>query len=105
MGTSESKDTDKIMFKRIEELGKRVKQEVKVYKLLMNDKRTPKFSKILLGVAVGYFFLPFDIIPDFIPVIGHVDDAIIIPTLVFLALKMIPKELVYECREKAEEKL
>ncbi len=93
--------SDKIMFAKLKLLGKKLKNEIKVYQLLSKDRRTPKSAKILLGLAVGYFFLPFDFIPDFIPVVGHLDDAIIIPALVFLALKMIPKEVVDECRKQA----
>jgi len=89
-----------MMFAKLKVLGKKLKQEIKVYQLLLKDKRTPKSAKLLLGLAVGYFFLPFDLIPDFIPVIGHIDDAIIIPGLVYLALKLIPKELSDECRRK-----
>jgi uncharacterized membrane protein YkvA (DUF1232 family) len=73
-----------------------------VYKLLLKHERTPRIAKILLGSAVGYAMLPFDIIPDFLPVIGHLDDAIIVPGLVILAMKRIPPELVRECREQVE---
>lgn len=90
------------MFAKLKMLGKKLKREIKVYRLLLKDERTPKAAKILLGLAVGYFFLPFDLIPDFIPVIGHLDDAIIVPALVMFALKMIPKEIVDECRQKVE---
>lgn len=55
---------------------------------------------MLLGLAIGYLLLPFDLIPDFIPVIGHLDDVIIVPGLIYLALKMIPNEIILECREK-----
>ncbi len=53
---------------------------------------------MLLGLAVGYTFLPFDIIPDFIPVIGHLDDAIIIPLLLYVALRFVPKQVIDEHR-------
>ncbi|MEO8419277.1 MAG: DUF1232 domain-containing protein [Methylophilaceae bacterium] len=55
---------------------------------------------MLLGLAIGYLLLPFDLIPDFIPVIGHLDDVVIVPGLIYLALKMIPHEIILECREK-----
>jgi uncharacterized membrane protein YkvA (DUF1232 family) len=74
------------------------KKELKVYQLVLKDKRTPKLAKILLSLAVGYLLMPFDLIPDFIPVLGHIDDLIIVPILVILALKMIPKEVVADCR-------
>ena len=75
-----------------------LKQELSVYRLVLKDPRTPKPAKILLGLAVGYALLPFDLIPDFIPVIGHLDDLIIVPGLVIVALKLIPPEVVADCR-------
>ena len=89
------------MFEKLKAVSKNVKREIKVFQLVRKDHRTPKLAKWFLGLAVGYLFMPFDIIPDFIPVIGHLDDAIIIPALVILALKMIPKEVVEDCRLKA----
>lgn len=80
-----------------------LKREVRVYRLILNDRRTPKLSKLLLGLAIGYVLLPFDLIPDFIPVIGQLDDLIIVPALILLALKFMPKEVVEACRAKERE--
>jgi uncharacterized membrane protein YkvA (DUF1232 family) len=88
------------MFDKLKAAGKHLKQELNVYQLVLRDGRTPKLAKFLLGLAVGYTLVPFDIIPDFIPVLGHIDDAIIIPALVILALKLIPKEVVAEHRKR-----
>src|SRR5712691_9441332 len=89
------------MFARLKAVGKTLKRELRVYQLVLKDPRTPKPAKWLLGLAVGYTLLPFDLIPDFIPVIGHLDDAIIVPLLVFIALRLIPAEVVADCRCKA----
>lgn len=77
-----------------------LKKRVKLYQELYKDKRTPRLAKIFLFLAIGYFFLPFDIVPDFIPVIGQLDDAIIIPVLIFLSLRFVPKWLYEEHYKK-----
>jgi len=87
------------MFKRLKTIGKSFKNEIKIYQLVLKDSRTPRTARFLLKSAVGYALLPFDIIPDFIPVLGHLDDAVIIPALVFIALKIIPKEVIGEHRK------
>jgi uncharacterized membrane protein YkvA (DUF1232 family) len=79
-------------------IAKNIKNELTIYRLVFKDKRTPVFAKILLGLALGYLLLPFDLIPDFIPVIGQIDDAIIVPGLIYLALKLIPAEIIEEHR-------
>jgi uncharacterized membrane protein YkvA (DUF1232 family) len=80
-------------------LARSLKREVRVYRMVLKDPRTPLPAKVLLGLAVGYAMLPFDLIPDFIPVLGHLDDVIIVPGLVLLARKLIPAEVIVECRK------
>jgi uncharacterized membrane protein YkvA (DUF1232 family) len=81
---------------RLKIIAKNLKKQVKIYKLVLKDKRTPVSAKILLGAAVGYLLMPFDLIPDFIPFFGQLDDLIIVPLLVYLALKLIPPNIIAE---------
>ena len=89
------------MFDRLKTLRGKIKQEIKIYRLVLRDSRTPKPAKLLLLLAVGYAVSPLDIIPDFIPVIGYLDDAVVLPLLVIIAAKMIPKEVIEDCRKMA----
>jgi len=89
------------MFHKLKSIGRTLKVELKVYQLVLKDERTSRLAKSLLGIAIAYTLTPFDIIPDFIPVIGHLDDVMIVPTLIFLALRLIPKEVLLECRTQA----
>ena len=86
------------MWARLKEVGWRLKAEVRVYQLILRDPRTPRLSKALLWLAVGYTLLPFDLLPDFIPVVGHLDDLVIIPALVVLAMRLVPREVWEEAR-------
>ena len=88
------------MMEKLKAVGNSLRRELKVYRLVLKDKRTPTISKIALGLAVGYALLPFDLIPDWIPVIGHLDDLIIVPLLVMIGLKFVPKEVIAEYRGK-----
>ncbi|MBI5227833.1 DUF1232 domain-containing protein [Candidatus Micrarchaeota archaeon] len=89
------------MFEKLKELSRKLKREIKVYRLVLSDKRTPKVPKLLLALAIGYFLMPFDLIPEFIPILGQLDDLIIVPSLIIIALKFIPREIVEDCRKKA----
>jgi uncharacterized membrane protein YkvA (DUF1232 family) len=77
------------------------KREARVYRLVLADPRTPWLARVLLGAAVAYALSPIDLVPDFIPVVGYLDDVVIVPGLVYLALRLVPREVVRECREKA----
>jgi uncharacterized membrane protein YkvA (DUF1232 family) len=79
-----------------------LKREFDYYRRVAKHPDTPRSARILLSLAIGYALLAFDLIPDFIPVIGHLDDAIIIPGLVLLALRVVPKEILKECRSAAK---
>lgn len=91
------------MFKTFKALTKHLKQEFEVYRLVLKHPQTPWMAKCFLGLAVGYLLLPFDLIPDFIPVLGQLDDVIIIPVLLYLALLFIPKAVIRSCREQVRQ--
>jgi uncharacterized membrane protein YkvA (DUF1232 family) len=80
---------------------KRIRREVRVWSLVLKDPRTPRVSKLLLGAALAYLVSPVDLVPDFIPVLGQLDDLVIVRGLVWLAMRSIPRDVMVECREKA----
>jgi uncharacterized membrane protein YkvA (DUF1232 family) len=80
---------------------KQLKSEVYALYLASKHPRTPWYAKAFAVLVIGYALSPIDLIPDFIPVIGYVDDLIIVPAGIALLIKMIPKEVLEECREKA----
>jgi len=70
--------------------------------LAARDPRTPWYSKVLVGAVVAYALSPIDLIPDFIPVIGYLDDLVVVPLGIALALKLIPQPVMTECRSRAQ---
>jgi uncharacterized membrane protein YkvA (DUF1232 family) len=88
------------MVQPLRRLAASIKREVQVCRAIARHPRTPRLAKIALGLAIGYLLLPFDLIPDFLPVIGHLDDVIIIPALVGFALWLVPADVVVECRRR-----
>jgi uncharacterized membrane protein YkvA (DUF1232 family) len=83
--------------------GNMLRQELAVYRLVRKDPRTPLLARVTLALAIGYVLLPFDLIPDFLPVVGQFDDLIIVPALIVLALKFIPTAVIEDCRRKASQ--
>ena len=77
-----------------------LKSEVHVLTLAYKDKRTPTSAKILIGITVGYLLSPIDLIPDFIPIFGSLDDLIIVPALIALTIKLIPPIVLNDVREQ-----
>lgn len=68
------------------------------------DPRTPWYAKLLATLIVGYALSPVDLIPDFIPVLGYIDDLILLPAGIYLVIRVIPAEVMADCREKARVK-
>lgn len=87
----------------LKERAKQLKTDIPAVFLCLKSKETPLIAKILAGITIGYALSPIDLIPDFIPVLGYLDDLIILPALIALTIRCIPKETFYRFRKKAEE--
>ena len=92
------------MLQKLKSLAAHLKQEFEVYRLVLKHPETPIVAKFFLGLAVGYLLMPFDLIPDFIPIIGQLDEVVIIPILLYLALLFIPKHIIQTCREQVNKR-
>ncbi len=90
------------MIERNEEFVKRIiekiKKELAYYRALLTHPRTPRLSRWLLAAAIAYFLSPIDLIPDAIPILGQLDDLLIVPGLIYAALAFIPPSVKKECR-------
>ena len=87
----------------LKERAKRLKTDIPALFLALKDKRTPFVAKILAAVTVLYALSPIDLIPDFVPVLGYLDDVILLPMLVWLTVRFIPKDTLEEYRRQAED--
>ena len=79
----------------------RLRTEVHALYLALGDPRVPWYAKAVAGMIVAYALSPVDLIPDFIPVLGYVDDLVLIPAGIYLTLKLIPREVLEECQQRA----
>lgn len=85
----------------LKEKAQKLKTDIPAVYIALRKKETPVIAKICAGVTVAYALSPIDLIPDFIPVLGYLDDLIILPALVTLTVKLIPKDIFVKCREEA----
>ena len=83
---------------------RKFKAEAHALYMACRDPRTPWYAKAFAALVVAYAFSPIDLIPDPIPIIGHLDDVILVPLGVWIAAKMIPAEVLDECRARVAER-
>lgn len=90
------------VWQRFKAWAARLKRDVEVLALALFDPRTPWPAKALAGLIVAYALSPIDLIPDFIPVLGLLDEMILLPLLIVLVLRLIPAPVLVDCRERVE---
>ena len=86
-----------------EERVQKLKTDIPAIFLALKRPETPLIAKVLAGVTVAYALSPIDLVPDFIPVLGYLDDLLILPLLVSLTIKLIPKSVFESCRDEAKD--
>lgn len=86
----------------IKEKAKQLKTDIPAIFLCLRSNETPLIAKVLAGITIVYALSPIDLIPDFIPVIGYLDDILILPVLIMLTAKCIPEEMFLRFRKEAE---
>lgn len=92
----------KTAFDKFKDWARRLKRELKALRIALADDLVPWYVKVLIVLTVAYALSPIDLIPDFIPVLGLLDDFIIVPLLIYVTVKLIPKETMQYCRHEAE---
>ena len=86
---------------KLKERASRLKRELHALWLAYSDPRTPWLARLLVVCIIAYALSPIDLIPDPIPIIGHLDDLILLPLGIALAIRMIPDSVMADCRERA----
>ena len=86
----------------LKERARKLKQDVPAVFLALKGRDTPLLAKILAGVTVAYALSPIDLIPDFVPVLGYLDDVLLLPALIALTVKLIPNKVWGRCQAESE---
>ena len=86
----------------LKEHAEKLKTNIPAVFLALKDRQTPVLAKVFAGITVAYALSPIDLIPDFIPVLGYLDDVILLPALIALTVRLIPKEVWLRYRKDAE---
>lgn len=88
--------------KKAQGFAQHMQLQLRVLYLVSRDPRTPLLAKLLVAAVVAYALSPIDLIPDFIPIIGYLDDLLLLPLGIWLAIRLVPPELWQELRARAE---
>lgn len=86
----------------LKERARKLKTDIPALFLALKEHETPVLAKMLAGITVAYALSPIDLIPDFIPVLGYLDDVILLPVLIVITVKLIPAPLLERCRAQSE---
>jgi uncharacterized membrane protein YkvA (DUF1232 family) len=94
---------ERTLLEELKQRARYLKEETFVLYLAARDPRMPWYAKLVVAGIVAYAFSPIDLIPDFVPVLGYLDDLVLIPAGIALAIKLVPDQVLMECRAQAQE--
>jgi uncharacterized membrane protein YkvA (DUF1232 family) len=97
------KENFRSTIRKLRKTTKEVKQNISLLYKLYKHPNTPWYAKAVIIITISYALSPIDLIPDFIPILGYLDDLVIVPAGILLSFKLIPKETIEECRKIVEE--
>ena len=89
-------------FINLKQRAKQLKTDIPALFLALSDLQTPILAKVLAGITLCYALSPLDLIPDFIPVLGYLDDVLLLPCLILLTVRLIPAPVWERCRQSAQ---
>lgn len=90
------------LVKSLKQKADNIKRNIYALFIAIKKKDTPWYAKTVAAVAVAYALSPIDLVPDFIPVLGYLDDILILPLLIAISIKLIPKNVMETCKNEAE---
>ena len=93
----------KNLVQKLKQRAGKLKEEVQALTLALRHPETPAAARFVAGLVVAYLLSPIDLIPDFIPVLGYLDDLILVPAGIALAIRLIPSDVMETCREQARQ--
>ncbi len=93
------------MLEKLKQRARHLRAETFALYLTARDPRTPWYAKLIVAGIVAYALSPIDLVPDFVPVLGYLDDLILIPMGIALAIKLVPHSVLAECRARAQERI
>jgi uncharacterized membrane protein YkvA (DUF1232 family) len=86
------------MIEKIKIWANNIKKNLSILYCAYMNKKTPWYAKIMIGIVIAYALSPIDLIPDFIPILGYLDDLLLIPLGILISFKLIPKDVLEECK-------
>mgnify|MGYP000952634681 CR=1 FL=1 len=101
MEEEKGKQSELTLHQRLKQWARKLKNEVIAMYFVWKHPKTPLYAKVCAAVIVGYALSPIDLIPDFVPVLGYLDEVILLPLGIALVIRIIPANILEACREQA----